>query len=88
MLDELFKYRVISKAEATKMKLNLETDKTNAKRLISVLKGNLLSLERGSLLMHKTRSLIGHQDLIGQERHLVGILLKYNLKCFYFKIDS
>ena len=79
MLDELFKYRVISKAEATKMKLNLETDKTNAKRLISLLKGNLSSLERISLLMRETRFPIGFRDLIGQERHLVGISLKCNL---------
>ena len=65
LLDELFKYRVISKAEATKMKLNLETDKTNAKRLISLLKGNISRSKKVGLLMHETRSLIGYQDLIG-----------------------
>ena len=61
LLDELFKYRVISKAEATKMKLNLETDKTNAKRLISLLKGNISSSKRVALLMCETRFPIGYQ---------------------------
>ena len=80
LLDELFKYRVISKSEATKMKLNLETDKTNAKRLISLLKGNISSSKRVAFLMRETCFPIGYQDLIGWERRLVSSSLECNLK--------